>query len=501
MNKDLNNKDFYDYLKEIGIVDDGGILKIKNIYNDIIESNKNLALNKVMCAALIYYLNNLDSTQRNKISLNLILNYLNLGNKNKKEKLLNLIKNKDNINNKLLLLKNFIQWKNSIKYNNNYIDTISSKKSKKNNKNNLHLKNKINNKLNNNSLNKTNTYEYSNFNTYSTNSNNNNNGKNSLLTSKNSKYEKFLDKKEQEELSECTFNPSINKTRSNYSQNNLNTENNNHLNVFDRLYNDNEKYKNKKQLKAFELELLRNNDFTFIPNTIPTPREFTNKSKDNFNKRQIKYFEDKFKNQNKIINENNENFIKNCSFSPKINKNKSNKSLSPAHIRLYEDNKKRKDKINRILYEESKKNCVLGEIDYDKIEELYNSYKKKNIKLQQLQEKVDNEHGVTFSPYIKKNKYYNDLKNSNFYERNMNSLALKNKFIENTKKMSYEKYKANQLFKNEKIKNKNNNNNEINNNLLQNNLISDNNNDYLNNNIPNQEEIYFNNEEQINQEE
>ena len=109
MNNDLNNDEFYNYLKNLGIVDDNSILKIKNIYNEIINSNKNLALNKVMCAALIYYLSNLDSTQRNKISLNLILNYYNLGNKNKKEKLLNLIKNKNNINIKLLLLKKFIQ--------------------------------------------------------------------------------------------------------------------------------------------------------------------------------------------------------------------------------------------------------------------------------------------------------------------------------------------------------------------------------------------------------
>jgi hypothetical protein len=165
--------------------------------------------------------------------------------------------------------------------------------------------------------------------------------------------------------------------------------------------------------------------------------------------------------------------------------------LSPAHIRLYEDNKKRKEKINKKIYEESKKNY--GEIDYDKIEELYNSYKKKNLMLQQLQEKVDNEHGITFSPFIKKNKYYNELKNSNFYERNLNSLALKNKFIENNQKLSYEKYK-NQFFKNEK-KNKNNNN------LLQNNLISENNFIDDDNNIQNQQEIYFNNDEQINQDE
>ena len=459
MNNDLNNEEFYNYLKNLGIVDENSILKIKNIYNEIINSNKNLALNKVMCAALIYYLSNLDSTQRNKISLNLILNYYNLNNKNKKEKLKYLIKNKNNINNKLLLLKKFIQWKNNLK-------------TKEKNKNKPKNKNKNNN-----------NFDYLNSITYSTNSNKE---KNSLLSTKNSKYEKSIEKKEREELNECTFNPSINKTN---FLNNLNTTENN--NVFDRLYKDNEKYKNKKQIKALELEELRNNDFTFIPNTIPTPREFTTKSKDNFNKRQIKYFEDKFKNHTKIIKENNENFNKNCSFSPKINKNKSNKSLSPAHIRLYEDNKKRKEKINKKIYEESKKNY--GEIDYDKIEELYNSYKKKNLMLQQLQEKVDNEHGITFSPFIKKNKYYNELKNSNFYERNLNSLALKNKFIENNKKLSYEKYK-NQFFKNEK-KNKNNNN------LLTNNLISENNFIDDDNNIQNQQEIYFNNDEQINQDE
>ena len=375
MNNDLNNDDFYNYLKDLGIVDDNSIFKIKNIYNDIIESNKNLALNKVMCAALIYYLNNLDSTQRNKISLNLILNYYNFGNKNKKEKLLNLIKNKNNINNKLLLLKKFNQWKNNLKENNNNNNNNNNQKNQTKEKNkkklkNNFIKNRLNNKFTNNS-NKNTPYDYYNSNTNSTNSNN---GKNSLLTTKNSKYEKSIEKKEREELSECTFNPSINKTN-NYLLTNLNTnENSTNLDVFDRLYKDNEKYKNKKQIKALEIEELRNNDFTFIPNTIPTPRKFTNKSKEKFNKRQLKYFEDKFKNHNKIIKENNENFIKNCSFSPKINKNKSNKSLSPAHIRLYEDNKKRKDKINKIIYEESKKNSVLGEIDYDKIDSISFSF-------------------------------------------------------------------------------------------------------------------------------
>ena len=120
--------------------------------------------------------------------------------------------------------------------------------------------------------------------------------------------------------------------------------------------------------------------------------------------------------------------------------------------------------------------------------------------LQQLQEKVDNEHGITFSPFIKKNKYYNELKNSNFYERNLNSIALKNKFIENSKKIDYEKYKENQFFKNDKNKYKINNN-DINNNLLQNALISENNFVDDDNNVQNQQEIYFNNDEQINQDE
>ena len=163
MNNDLNNDEFYNYLKNLGIVDDNSILKIKNIYNEIINSNKNLALNKVMCAALIYYLSNLDSTQRNKISLNLILNYYNLGNKNKKEKLLNLIKNKNNINIKLLLLKKFIQWKNII----NTIKTKEKNKTKPKNKNRIN---------NNNNLNKNDYYNSITYSTYS------NNGKNSILS-------------------------------------------------------------------------------------------------------------------------------------------------------------------------------------------------------------------------------------------------------------------------------------------------------------------------------
>ena len=85
-------------------------------------------------------------------------------------------------------------------------------------------------------------------------------------------------------------------------------------------------------------------------------------------------------------------------------------------------------------------------VDYEKIEELYNQYKNKPALLQKIKEKVENEEGITFQPYINKNNYYSDKVKSDFYERNMQMIASKQKFINDYNQREEENFKKNQLY-------------------------------------------------------
>jgi hypothetical protein len=167
---------------------------------------------------------------------------------------------------------------------------------------------------------------------------------------------------------------------------------------------------------------------------------------------------------NKIMNSLETDYNSICTFTPKLNleynnslKNninntcKNSKNLNiPAYQRLYNENKE------KILRQEERKNQIMEDIllnannplmhcnnkikintrdtnnnnnvsksvDYQKIEELYNDYKKKRIKMKKKQENLDNEIGITFNPSLINGEKYLDKIDPNFYQR-------EKKFVQN----------------------------------------------------------------------
>ena len=171
----------------------------------------------------------------------------------------------------------------------------------------------------------------------------------------------------------------------------------------------------------------------------------------------------------------NEEFNKTYSFSPKINKNYNstaiftkaykekneaeNTKTIPAYIRLYEESKLRnqkylekkkeiEDNINNLSCTIYKKISLLN---LKKINELYEN-KKKIVIDEKTKNKVQNEEGITFKPYIYKNKFAKNIF-SNFFERNSRFLEDKEKFINSYQSLSNTKKKISNNDKKEIVKN------------------------------------------------
>ena len=171
----------------------------------------------------------------------------------------------------------------------------------------------------------------------------------------------------------------------------------------------------------------------------------------------------------------NEEFNKSYSFSPKINKSYSNNALFsktyneknisdnmntiPAYIRLYEESKVRNKK-----YLERKKeieDCInnlssnvlkkIPKVNYNKINELYENKNKAKID-EKTKNKVENEEGITFKPYIYKNRFAKYIF-SNFYERNSRFLQDKEKYINLHQNFSNPKKNISKNDKKEIVKN------------------------------------------------
>ena len=264
--------------------------------------------------------------------------------------------------------------------------------------------------------------------------------------------------KELKELEECTFKPKINKLKRTITPSKLSPKQREkeHQSRFDKLYYDNEKYQLSKQIKAIQLDHTINKDMTFNPN-INNSNLSKEVKKENFENRIKAYLEIKNKHSQEIKNKIDEECEQNCSFTPKINtsnitKNNSNSSLFnktnnkekyqsqnmsplPVYLRLFEESKIRSKKqdqrkkeldnyINSLSNSFSKKNQV---VDFNKINELYKNKNKLKIN-EKTKNKVQNEEGITFKPYIYKNKFAKNI-NSTFYERNSKFLDDKEKFI------------------------------------------------------------------------
>ena len=264
--------------------------------------------------------------------------------------------------------------------------------------------------------------------------------------------------KEQKELNECTFKPKINNLKKN--SNSLQASNKQReeeiQSRFDKLYYDDVKYKLSKQMKAIEYDHWTNKELTFNPNINNIPNFLKEEREEKFENRMKTYLDIKNKHNDEMQRQINEEFNKMHSFSPQINNSRISKSYSnnsiffkaindknesenmstiPAYIRLYEESKLRNQKkIQREKevdkYMTSLSNSLIKNIsvvNINKINELYeNRDKSKNS--EKIRNKVESEEGVTFKPYIYKNKFTKNIY-SNFYERNSRFLEDKEKFI------------------------------------------------------------------------
>ena len=281
-----------------------------------------------------------------------------------------------------------------------------------------------------------------------------------LRTFNNSKIindiKKTLEYKE-EEFKECIFKPKIINLKQNLNLTKLSNKGRNKeiQNRFEKLYKDNEKYKLSKQLKALELDYLINKDLTFNPRINNSKYLTRENSKENFETRVKTFLAHKQQHTEEIKNKLNQELEQNFSFSPKINSSKISKNYStnsifsktfnekkefqnskeiPSYIRLYEESKIRNQKqvqkrkeADELLTNLSSNNINKVILDINKINELYKNRNKTKIE-ERTKKKVIKEEGITFKPYLYKNRFAKNIY-STFYERNFKFLEDREKFI------------------------------------------------------------------------
>ena len=519
------------YLLKIGMLQDKNKNKFFNKKKYQIHKPRDFIENIFPC--LMNYFDNLSIDNKKSMSYCIPMKFIENRKKTIKDKLKTLLLKKA-LNNKLILLKYFYYWRQPILIpnENRYLRRNESKN--KRNKD-LEAHKIIDNDDKNNSIiiskdNNTNSYvirkknlngsiksPYVDFNeytsSYNTNKNfqnknpskgknqnidynfyknkkifNNNNTiknikKNALLNYKNKfkgNYSPYLKtslaKKEEEELTECTFHPKTNESNKYYTNNNnitniktkINGKNNpfnsrNDISSdeiiqqhFDKLYNDNEKYKLAKEIKAIENEHLLNMESTFSPNLSSAFEKYRQKSQGNFNERQ-KYYQSKKEIKNQYLKDQLDSKYGNiCSFVPKISESNSlggtlkQNKRNQVYNRLFNDYKKRKeaqeqreiDYNNQIdLLAKSTSKSKERKVDYDKINSLYLN-KEKNDIYRKTKKKVEEEEGITFKPCVTNYGFKRNIE-KNFYERNK-------KFLKDK-----ENYRKEQIMKLEQIKKEN----------------------------------------------
>ena len=260
-----------------------------------------------------------------------------------------------------------------------------------------------------------------------------------------------LSSKKKEDLKECTFKPKINNSIPYINNSQITTSSKSkeiNKQIINKLYNDNKRRIDKRKI---ELELKNQRELkenTFKPFLISK----TSKNiKDNFNDR-LKNF-DSQKNLNlEKLRENYENRNK-YSFSPNITLSQkivsrsfsSDKLNIPIHERLFKVSEEQKRK--KLLKEKeinlqikNSANSPLNRnndyyknnyVDYKKIEELYNDYKKMKNKIIKKRNELDIEQGITFHPEIYTNRKYYDKINDDFNTREEDYLNKKIQNIQN----------------------------------------------------------------------
>ena len=243
-------------------------------------------------------------------------------------------------------------------------------------------------------------------------------------------------KKEDEELKECTFKPKINNYNPYLKKSNSKKKN---KEIIEKLYSDNKKRNDKNKIELEDKNKKDEKELTFRPKLISKSPKKINK---NFNDRLKSFDDQKLLDLNNLRNKFENTFSTIYTFLPDISKSQKSISKSfsteklniPVYERLYMNNEERKRKkllkekeinieiknlSNSQFYKNKKyENLKMNSsVDYKKIEELYNDYKKFQNKLLQKRADLDIEQGLTFQPEIYSNrKYYNKIDN-NFERR------------------------------------------------------------------------------------
>ena len=247
--------------------------------------------------------------------------------------------------------------------------------------------------------------------------------------------------KEQEELKECTFKPKINNYTPFTNNSEISTTNKSkgiNRQIINKLYSDNKRRIDKREMELQSKNKKDEKENTFQPVLISkTPKNL----KQNFEER-LKNFDNQKNINLEKLRENNENlFINQHTFSPDISKSQRSVSRSfssekiniPIHERLYhigEEQKRKKllkeKEINLQIKNSANSpinrnkeniNKLNSSVDYKKIEELYNDYKKMQNKLLKKRTDLDIEQGITFQPEIFTNRKYYDKIDIDFHSR------------------------------------------------------------------------------------
>lgn len=487
INQDLNN--FLKYLYSIGIINQSAI---KDILNHIIQiqTNENyekLDFVKFSHVILTEYLKSLDNSLIHLISSDIISNYIskhshyshadsynyndNMNNKNKK-KVKNLFCIYSKRRNFILMKHFFFHWKNK----------RNSQKNKKNHYNNQDDFQYIND-YQWNKLNKLNKKEENKENNPKNQKENTENSKNTMLIKNNKDNKQILTTQERQEIEEfknCTFQPKINKKSKTISrfynneqtteeeQSNINKNITSIDSTFNRLYLDYDRIIKNRNVKKQEIDNRENKLLKSTPSILNS--SFSNKIMKNldflsksFIDRQEEYTIKRQKTIQKVRNDNEELDNQVFTFNPVINDFSTKIEYAyPVYDRLYNDNKRRIENANivQINYEKdirnkskSRKNDNNNRLNQNKIEELYQDYKAREIKKKTLLNTINKEEGITFTPKLNQNSKFNNkpLVATDFHKRNEILLQNKKEFIYYMKKLEEEEIdEARRLFPKEK---------------------------------------------------
>ena len=462
---------FTEYLLKIGFLSNSNIEDFKKIFisqsstfdNSTITSASekyydSILIQDKISSCIVDFLNLLNNDRKKLLGISLFTKFYKVNIEQK----LNSSKILMNKYKKMKIIPFFKIWKNLTEktkeknYKNNNLSNILIFQPKKINKSNVSFIEKIINKNKKNS----NSYRsYKNLMKYE------NNKKSKDII----KLSNYNIKKEEEELKECTFRPKINNYNPYLNKSNSKQKN---KEIIEKLYSDNKKRNNKNQIESEDKNKNDEKELTFKPNLISKSPKKINQ---NFNDRLKSFDDQKILDLNNLRNKYENNFSTIYTFSPDISKSQKSISKSfsteklniPVYERLYINSEERKRKkllkekeinleiknlsnsqfYNNKNYDNSKIN---SSIDYKKIEELYNDYKKFQNKILQKRIDLDIEQGLTFQPEIYSNRKYYDKINNNFERREQIHLNKKYQNIQNNHNLKDENSTSRRYTKREK---------------------------------------------------